>query len=154
MGGPEPTRSGLVAVAVLTWVLMTPAGVSGHRDATGIVKQRMDAMTSMGGAMKELGKMIRGTQHDDAERFKAYAGTIAQHGGDELTALFPEGSLNHPTRTLPSVWADWDHFVKLAQELERTAGSLASAAPGEREALFKRLRRNCADCHRSFRTKK
>lgn len=153
MSGTKPTKSSVVAVAVLAWVL-APAGATGHRDATGIVKQRMDAMTSMGGAMKELGSLIRGTQHDEAERFKVYARTIIQHAGDELTALFPEGSLNHPTRTLPSVWADWDRFVRLAQELERTAGSLASAAPREREALFKRLRRTCADCHRSFRTKR
>lgn len=148
----EPTKSCLIAVAVLAWVL-TSAGAFGHRNATGIVKQRMDAMTSAGDAMKALGAMIRGTRHDDAEHFKGYAGTIAGHGGDALTALFPEGSLDHPTRALPSIWSDWDRFVKLAQELEQTAGSLASAAPGEREALFKRLRRSCSDCHRAFRAK-
>ena len=145
------TGNSRLAVAGLALMLVSATAYA-HRNATGIVKQRMDAMTSMGDAMKTLGAMIRGTH--DAGPFKAYAETIARHGGDELTTLFPEGSLDHPTRAVPAIWTDWDHFVRLARELELQAGNLASAPPDERDAVFKRMRQTCSDCHRSFRTKK
>ena len=77
--------------------------------------------------------MMRGKQAYDAERVKASAGTIAGHGTSEkLTALFPKGSLNHPTRANPAIWADWDRFSALARELAVYAGALASAAANQR----------------------
>ena len=50
--------------------------------------------------------MMRGKQAYDAERVKVYAKTIAGHGGESLTSLFPEGSLKHPSRANPAIWAD------------------------------------------------
>lgn len=147
------TRRSRLAVAALGFILVSATAYA-HRGATGIVKQRMDAMTSMGRAMKALGAMMRGTEAHDAERFRSHAQAIARHGGDALTALFPEGSLNTPTRANPAIWADWDRFARLAQELELHAGYLASAPPHERDAAFKRMRQTCSDCHRPFRTKK
>lgn len=102
-----------------------------HRDATGIVKERMDAMVTMGRAMKALRAMMRGTEAYDAERVKAHAATIAGHGGEGLTALFPEGSLNHPTRADPAIWADWEGFAESARQLSMYAHALAGAASDE-----------------------
>ena len=47
------TRLSPLAVTALVLVLVSGAAAA-HRDATGIVKQRMDAMTAMGDAMKSL----------------------------------------------------------------------------------------------------
>lgn len=119
-------------MAVALAFVLTSAGASAHSGATGIVKQRMDAMTSIGGAMKALRAMMRGKQTYDADRVKAYARTIAGHGAGNLTALFPEGSAKHPSRANPAIWADWDRFSALAQQLAVYAGALASAASNQR----------------------
>lgn len=156
-------------------VLVLACGtVYAHRGATGIVKERMDAMMSLGGAMKALTAMMRGKQPYDVERVKTYARTIARHGGEGMTRLFPEGSLQHPSRAKPAIWADWERFSALATELTAYAGALTSAAANRRpgqggpvpvdptpeqlatmapDVVFKRLRRTCSDCHRTFRRK-
>ncbi len=160
-------------VAALVLVLACGT-VYAHRGATGIVKERMDAMMSLGGAMKALTAMMRGKQPYDVERVKTYARTIARHGGEGMTRLFPEGSLQHPSRAKPAIWADWERFSALATELTAYAGALTSAAANPRpgqggpvpvdptpeqlatmapDVVFKRLRRTCSDCHRTFRRK-
>ena len=150
------TRLSRLAVAALALVLVSGAALA-HRDATGIVKQRMDAMTAMGDAMKALRAMMRGTRAYDAERVKGYAGAIARHAGEKMTALFPEGSLDHPTRAKSAIWTDWDRFAESARQLAMHADALAATASDEqasREALFERLQQTCSSCHRAFRTKK
>jgi len=157
-------------------VLVLGAGtVYAHRGATGIVKERMDAMMSLGDAMKALTAMMRGKQPYDVERVGTYARTVARHGGEDLTRLFPEGSLQHPSRANQAIWADWERFSALATELAVYAGALASAAANQRppgrggtmpvdptpeelatmapDVVFERLRRTCSDCHRAFRKK-
>ena len=174
------TRSLRLAVAVLVLVLAC-ATANAHRNATGIVKQRMDAMTSIAGAMKALRAMMRGKQPYDIERVRLHSRTIAAHGGERMTVLFPEGSMQHPTRVKPSIWRDWDRFSAMAGELARYADALAAAASNERlpggggggtgagltplpigsedlaaaapDAVFERLQRTCSDCHRAFRKK-
>ncbi|MDE0034017.1 MAG: cytochrome c [Deltaproteobacteria bacterium] len=168
------TQRRRLTVAVL--VLVLAAGtVYAHRGATGIVKERMDAMMSLGDAMKALTAMMRGKRPYNVERVRNYATTVARHGSEDMTRLFPEGSLQHPTRAKPAIWADWEHFSALATELTVYAGVLKSAAANQRapgrggttpvdltpeelatmapDAAFERLRRTCSDCHRTFRMK-
>lgn len=168
-----PTKLLLAAAAAFS-ILLPSSGVIAHRDATGIVKQRMDAMEDMGRAMKALRAMMRGSQLYDAERVRTYAKVIAGHGDRKLTALFPEGSLQSPTRAKSSIWDDWERFAAMARELAVHAVALADAASNERpggasppeepaareraamspDAVFTRLQKNCADCHRAFRERR
>ncbi len=174
------TRSLRLIVAALVLVLAS-ATANAHRNATGIVKQRMDAMTSIAGAMKALRAMMRGKQPYDVERVRLHSRTVAAHGGERMTVLFPEGSMQHPTRAKPAIWRDWDRFSAMARELAKYADALAAAASNERlsarggggagagltplrtgsgdlaamapDAVFKRLQQTCSDCHRAFREK-
>lgn len=163
----------LAALAVLTWLLSSSGGLA-HRNATGIVKQRMDAMEDMARAMKALRAMMRGKQPYDAQRVKTSARVIAGHGAEKLTVLFPEGSLHSPTRAKPVIWADWERFAAMARELTVYAGALAAAASNERlaggtpagrpatrelatmapDAVFTLLQENCSGCHRLFRERR
>lgn len=163
----------LAATAALTLILFSSGGLA-HRDATGIVKQRMDAMEDMARAMKGLRAMMRGRQPYDAERVKTYARVVAGHGAEKLTVLFPEGSLHSPTRAKPAIWADWERFAAMARELTEYAGALTAAASNERraggapkgkptpkelatmapDAVFTLLQKNCSDCHRMFRERR
>jgi cytochrome c556 len=100
----------------------------GHGGATGIVKERMDAMSVMGDAVKSLSAMMRGETPYDAEAIRAEAGKIRQHAGESITRLFPEGSGGGPSEAKAEIWSSWDDFAAMAEELELLADGLARAA--------------------------
>lgn len=81
------------------------------------------------------------------------------HGGNRLTRLFPDGSLDPPTAAKPAIWKQWQRFADYADELRGAARALAAAADrrsggpaGEAsKAAFKRLTDTCKGCHKDFR---
>lgn len=125
------SKEGVALLAGLG-ILFAAAGVLAHGGATGIVKQRMDHMETVGDAMKTLTAMMRGKLDYDAAEVRSLAGTIADHGGESLTELFPEGSLDKPTEALPAIWQDWDRFTDLARQLTDYATALVDAAGNDR----------------------
>lgn len=108
--------------------LASVAAAYAHGGATGIVKERMEAMESMGDAVKRLAAMMRGETGYDAAAVKEEAETIRQHAGQAITSLFPEGSGGEPSEAKPGIWSDWDAFTALAMQLESFAGGLEAAA--------------------------
>lgn len=169
------------AFVTITAVLVAfaGAGVLAHSGATGIVKQRMDSMEAIGRSMKALNAMLRGEQAYDAVRVRALAREIGRHGGDNMTKLFPNGSMHDPTRALPAIWTEWDRFAALAGRLADSAAALEVAADNRRapsasgttrdgnsapgidqlstmspEVVFAHLANTCTACHRDFREKK
>lgn len=145
------------AVTLLAGILVGGAALA-HGGATGIVKERMDAMSSIGDQMKIIGQMLKGGSVDEA-KLSAAAGAIADHGGEALTRLFPEGSLDKPTEAAPAIWTDWTKFEAYAGDLEASAltlKDLANDGAGTQElsAAFGTLAATCKDCHQAFRVKK
>ena len=63
----------LVAVCAL---VLTPAVLSAHEEATGVVKERMDLMDKQKDAMKVLGDMAKGKTSFDAAKATAAAKEI------------------------------------------------------------------------------
>lgn len=164
---------------VVLFVAFAGPGVLAHSGATGIVKQRMDSMETIGRSMKALNAMLRGEQAYDAVSVRALAREIGQHGGGNMTKLFPHGSMQKPTRALPAIWTEWDRFAALARRLSDSAAALGAAADNGRapsasgttrdgnsapgidqlskmspEAVFAHLSNTCTACHRDFREKK
>lgn len=127
-------RKMIAAVAMAAAIGAGATTAIAHGGATGVVKERMEAMEALGDAMKELAAMMRGQQDYSAERVRTLAGTVESHGGEALTKLFPEDSLDHPSEALPAIWSDWDRFTALADRLSTYAGALADAADNERPA--------------------
>lgn len=115
-------------VAAIAMVTATAIAAFAHGGATGIVKERMDAMDEMGKATESLTRIMRGQERYDAATVAGHAATIKSHAGDALTALFPEGSDTAPSEARPEIWSEWDRFVGLAQRLETLAGGLEAAA--------------------------
>lgn len=119
--------------AAAAGVLLLAAGASyAHSGASGVVKERMQLMKQLGDAMKSLSAMMRGQADYDPGRVRALAGEISAHGGEALTAMFPEGSLEGPSEALPAIWSDWQHFADLAARLSDMAGALEVAADNRR----------------------
>lgn len=103
-------------------------GALAHSGATGVVKERMDAMKSMGESIKRIKPMMAGEADYDAAAVRAAAQAIAAEAGSAMTDKFPDGSTEHPSETLPRTWEEWDRFTALAAQLEIAAEGLAMAA--------------------------
>ena len=99
-----------------------------HKGAKGVVKERMDAMKSIGDSMKAIKKMLQGEMAYDAAKLKKAAGTIRAHAGEPLTKLFPKDSLQKPTEATPKIWEDWEGFKANAMRLRDYAGALENSA--------------------------
>lgn len=146
--------STLFAAAIFGAVSTAPA--ASHEKATGVVKERMEVMKSIGKAMKGLSAMAKGEATYDAAEVKTMATSI-QSKSAEIPKLFPEGSLQPASEALPAIWQDWPKFEKLAKQLGQTSGAVADAADGGRGAMipaFANLAKNCNACHTDFRKKK
>jgi len=142
-------------VAVTTGVV---SGVSAtaHEKATGVVKERMEVMKSIGKSMKGLSAMAKGEATYDAAEVKTMATSI-QSKSAGVAKLFPEGSLQPASEALPTIWKDWPKFEQLSKQLGETSGAVAVAADGGRGAMvpaFATLAKNCNACHTDFRKKK
>lgn len=119
----KPT--GIITSAVLVGVASVALA---HSGATGIVKERMDAMSVLSKAVKQVAPMMSGETAYDADTVRHAAETIGTHAGDSMTRLFPEGSTGMPSVAKDAIWDDWESFAGLAEELHRYAEGLALAA--------------------------
>ncbi len=115
---------------VLAALLVTSTALAAyaHGGATGIVKERMDAMSAMGEAVKAITPMMRGETALDPDEVRSAAVTIGDHAGTGLIELFPEGSGGAPSESKDAIWTNWDEFSELADRLETYADGLAKAA--------------------------
>lgn len=122
------TRLGLLAGgAAIAFAL----GAFAHGKATGVVKERMDLMVVLKDANKTVADMLRGKTEYDAQEVRKAAGNMAAHGGENMTKLFPEGSLE-ASEAREEIWSDWDRFSQLAEDLSVYASALEAAADNER----------------------
>ncbi len=122
------TRLGLLAGgAAIAFAL----GAFAHGKATGVVKERMDFMVVLKDANKTVADMMRGKTEYDPEKVREAARAMAAHGGESMTRLFPEGSLE-ASEAREEIWSDWDRFSKLAENLFVYATALEKTANNER----------------------
>ncbi|MDC9719869.1 MAG: cytochrome c [Gammaproteobacteria bacterium] len=148
----------------ITYLALTLVGVlsfsysSAHSGATGVVKQRMDAMSDMADAMKVMANVVKGKQAYDAQLFVAKGNIIANHSA-MLVDLFPVGSIQASSESTLLIWQQWDDFVSLADSTKASADKMVLMAE-EGTALrpmikqFVKLGGGCKACHKDYRKKK
>src|SRR5258707_397237 len=139
------------AAALFFFPVMAPA----HEGATGIVKERMDAMESMAKAMKAIDRRIKAKGNlaaiaDDASRIHTIGARIPQQ--------FPSGTHQHPSEALPAIWRQWPSFEAKAAQFETESAKLASlAASGDAHSItaqYRAVAQSCSGCHQDFRAKR
>jgi cytochrome c556 len=138
---------------VLTCAFVCSAGLAvAHAGATGVVKERMDAMKEMGEVTKYLALWSRGILPHDPERLRATAQILSSRMENSLER-FPEGSLHSPTEALPTIWEDWPAFEEEARQLIALATALSARAnaPAEAMALVPQIGESCTSCHQRFK---
>lgn len=119
------TRAIIIAGAI---VVATGGLAFAHGDATGIVKERMDAMTEMKNAVKTLTAIMKSETAYNAETVKKEAAVIRSHAGESMTKLFPADGDNMSSEAKPQIWSEWNEFTALAERLETLAAGLETAA--------------------------
>jgi cytochrome c556 len=141
--------------AALAGSLLTVSAASAHEGATGIVKERMDAMKAMGALTKAISEKIKGNRNlasiaEDAAKIEETAPKIA--------GWFPDASLLPPSEASPAIWANKPEFEALAAQLLTQAQKLREAsASGDPQPIvtqFVTMAAVCKFCHDKFRVKK
>ncbi len=146
----------LVCSALLV-IVLTVAAIA-HNGASGIVKERMDLMSSIGKAMKTIGTMIKGTTAYDAGLAEKAAVAISNHA-EKITSLFPADDPGELSEALPAVWESWDEFETMSDTLKTEANKLAifastSVSGSEITVQFLAVGNTCKSCHEKFRQKR
>lgn len=146
----------LSVLAFTGGVALASAAAWGHSGATGVVKQRMDAMKDMAAAMKMTGAMARGNAPFDATRAASASQRIEDHAR-QAPELFPQGSFGHPSEARPLIAAKRDDFAGHAARLGAAAARMREAAQlGDVNALAAaraEAGRACSGCHKVYREK-
>ncbi len=119
---------GVITVGIAASAMGIANIVQAHGGATGVVKERMELMKSLGDTMKNMKAMFQNKSPYDAGEIRKAAKIIRSLSGEKITKLFPEGSLDKPSEALPSIWNNWDHFKSLSADLAVFAGTLDAAA--------------------------
>ena len=117
-------RTAILALAAT----LAGAAALAHSGATGVVKERMEAMDDMNEAVKRIAPMFQGQAEYNADTVREAAATIGGHAGEAMLRLFPEDSTDMPSEARPAIWQDWERFEALSRQLETTARGLGLAA--------------------------
>jgi cytochrome c556 len=126
-----------------------------HDGATGIVAERMDAMSAIGDANKALSNISRGRADFDLQTVVDSAKSIEQHSGTWLLDLFPEGRLDAESDAKAAIWQDWETFSNLTMDLQTSASALGKITEeSEFSAAYKNVSSTCGSCHKKFRAKR
>ncbi|MCF8477108.1 MAG: cytochrome c [Pseudolabrys sp.] len=145
------TRNLLIVAAITATVGVT---AQAHEGATGIVKQRMDAMSDMAKRAKAMTKRLRAGRGLAAIKGDA---AMMQKMAREIAALFPAGSLSKHSEAREGIWQNWPDFTAKADALATEAAKLAAIAPDNVAALRQQMQAvvgACGACHEDYRVKK
>ena len=151
-------RSMVTAAAIgVGWLLAAIAAWGhehhDHSQATGVVKERMDAMAEMGRRMKAISRRVRsGETLAKVSEDAAYIRDAAT----KLIPLFPAGSKQPPTEATSAIWRNFEDFEVKAKTLEQEAAKLASMSGDDAPAMARQTTAvvdACLSCHEKYRIK-
>ena len=142
-------------------LLIVAGAVYGHSGATGVVKERMEAMKSMSDLSKLIGDMFKEKVEFDRGVIADAAELFIEHG-TKMNSLFPdteESRTGSQTEALPQVWSDSDRFLKSVNEFVELSKSLKAVAETSEDVdvlrkSFFRTAKSCSGCHKRFRKPK
>ena len=79
-----------VALVAISLSVLVNVNANAHGGATGVVKERMTIMETLGKSLKELTAMMRGKTTYEPERVRQIARQMSSHGGDYAGSVDPE----------------------------------------------------------------
>lgn len=161
-----PMRIALFSMLCFVGIALIVMSVKAHEGASGVIKQRMDAMKSMGDYAKTVGDMFKGKTTLDISTISAASEDFVLHGQLIPTQFpdTPESREGLMTEALPNIWDDWQQFTALAEQFTRdsrqlgvvaaklqSSGTLDSGSTRNLRSVFFKTVKSCSDCHEHFR---
>jgi cytochrome c556 len=145
-------RATAITFVALT-IAMMAAPLAAHEHASGVVKERMDAMTDMAKRQKAISQRLKSKR--DLARVKTDAEAIADHAA-HIGHLFPAGSTQPPTRARSAIWQNWSDFESKARALEAASRMLAGMSGDDPKMPLaaEAVTRTCTACHETYRARK
>ncbi len=148
-------------IVLISAAMTCTAAVYAHSGATGIVKQRMDAMSDMGDHAKKLADMFKGKIAFDADSVRVAAESFVEHGR-QMIDWFPDtkdSRFGHKSQSEQAIWEQWDDFVEEADEFLAVSESmLETARHSDKEAVLRKAyfaaAKGCKQCHKVYRKPK
>jgi cytochrome c556 len=145
----------LIPIAILATTIVSGAlAHEGHEHATGVVRERMELMTSMGQRMLAMSKRLRANK--DLEGVTNDARAIHEQAS-KITPQFPPGSTQFPTAAKPVLWQEWTDFAAKAKNLETESEKLMNTSVKDGDSLraqFRAVAFACDGCHEKYRVPK
>lgn len=134
--------------------LILCSGIFAKEGATGIVGQRMNAMSNMGRALKVVNTELRKGTRADMNLLELNLEKLAREA-ELIDLLFEAEEYGQGTEALPIIWQERTDFSSAAQRLNLQIGELMRAQQNADSATMKRAMRDvqsgCNSCHDRFR---
>ncbi len=146
-----------ILVAMAGGLVPVPADAQEKVEPEGVVAYRIAVMRTLGAQMMAIKTTL--TETPEFGDNLLWHGRILDDASKILPDLFPEGSNEPPSNTLPAVWEKKEEFRAAAEKMtELTAAFLETARGGDPAATmaaFARMgKQGCGGCHESFRKKR
>ena len=123
-------------------------------DAAADIAYRQGVMAVVGGHMKSMGTILKGKVRTEDLAFHADA---MRDVSLIAPSLFPAGSGEGKTETLPAVWSEPAEFKLAMDQYTTAAANMAeAAATGDMSKIgpaMQGLGKSCKGCHDDFREK-
>lgn len=114
------------------------------------VAARMESMKTIGGAMKTLGSMAKGTVEFDATTAQAAIDAIAVQSG-KIPELFEVQETDPMSEAKPEIWTNWDDFTSKAMALNAAAQATTITDAASIGAAMGAIGGSCKGCHTDYR---
>lgn len=144
-----------VRIVLMALVASTALALA-HTGATGIVKERMEGMSSLAQSMKALAQLAKSDDVDQGQVIEI-ARQIKEESGVAMSQRFPIDEQQMVSEASPAIWENWKEFEQISDELFQAAVALESSALNGNMQLgqsLKQLGSTCNRCHKDFRIKK
>lgn len=147
-------RKIIVAALIIS---VAGANAFAHSGATGIVKERMNLMSSISKNVKKIFVTLKDKSGFDADLIASSSREITLHA-HKFPHMFPEGSTKHPSEAAPAIWERPEEFSKKAQDLITYSNELMQLAEAKSDHTaiddaFGKVKSTCKACHADFRIK-
>ena len=151
----------LARMALVLATLCGGAAAFAHKGATGIVKERRDAMSELGDHSKLLGKMFKGEIAFDAAAVRDAANQFVAHA-EQMKDWFPDSEdsrYGHMSQSKQAVWEQWDDFVEEVDDFLNASQAMQDTAhrsedEAELRKSFFAAAKGCKSCHKVYRKPK
>ena len=139
---------------IATFGVLIVSGLGVLAQSSDPITQRQNLMKNNQEQMRALTGMTRGQAPFNAATAQAAFQRLEQNAA-QIPALFPAGSHQGKTATLPVIWerkADFDaHATKLAQDAKAAQAGITDQA--SLQSAIQRVGQSCGGCHETYRRK-